>query len=660
MRLVFRLFMSLLAVLGLLVMALASLWWWFEPDDYRERLAFELSEVIGQPVDITGPVSVALWPRPVLELEAVQVANVDGYEEPLLAQASGLRVGVALLPLLHGVLRLDQVRVERLAIQLERDDSGDGNWERLAASLAGDGTDQEARLRFDGVDRLRAALLELAWRDAGRAGRGGFTISNLHMDGLRRDHSGRLRAEWRVAWDQVGGAEGSLGVGFRLDEQFRPADLHLEDWQARLVPRHVDDAHLPLRLDAELSLDLPAREATLQAFRLVSDSLSMEVQADAQWAEGILDVTGWYAVADDAFRDTLRKIIGTDPDTEDPDSMQRLRAEGMFKYRNGRLGLGDVTLRLDDSQLTATASYSRQSVPVLEFEAALDYILVDRYTPEEVDPDTIRAVLTSLLQLAHGLHVDGELTIQALETNGLQFRDISAHYLSDGQLLQINPLQAEAYGGSYRGTWEIPLGVEPYRFRFDQRVEGLALREPLEALFGWAVLDSRVETRWEGAFTGMYWAQIRDSLEASGELNFRDGRINRFSLKRLIEDAVPSTLGGADTEPFEDEASTAFSTLGGSLYVADGVLSNPEARARSGHFAVRGAGELDLRGMELDYGLELTILRTFETESEQLLELLRGLTFPLRLRGPLTDLDLDLDPSQLAEDVQENGDEAVD
>ncbi|MCH8503019.1 MAG: hypothetical protein LAT50_01680, partial [Ectothiorhodospiraceae bacterium] len=262
--------------------------------------------------------------------------------------------------------------------------------------------------------------------------------------------------------------------------------------------------------------------------------------------------------------------------------------------------------------------------------------------------------LTFLLDQVEGRHVDGTLAVGKLESEGLQLTELTDRALSEGEILEINPLEADVYGGRYRGSFEVALGSEPLHVRFLQRVDDMALGDPLEALFGWAVLESQVDTQWQGAFSGLYWDQVRDSLEASGELRLRDGRINRFSLERLIEDAVPAGLGGAQTEPFAEDASTAFSVISGSLQLSEGELANSDARARSEHFAVRGSGDLDLETARLDYRLQLNILRTFDTESERLLELLRGVSFPLRLHGPLTDLELELDPQQLIDGVQED------
>lgn len=239
-----------------------------------------------------------------------------------------------------------------------------------------------------------------------------------------------------------------------------------------------------------------------------------------------------------------------------------------------------------------------------------------------------------------GVGLDGTLKLDAVEARGLAFTEISAHIRSQGGELTVLPLEATAYDGSYYGTFNIPLNGPPYSFRFNQRIEGMALGEALETLLGRAVIEATADTRWSGSFTGMHWPDIRDSLQAEGSLALHDGQINGFSLRQMIEDAVPSALGGANHDPFTDDATTPFSSISGELEVADGVLENAEAHAASEYFIVEGSGKLDITAGELDYDLALTIVESFPTESERLLELLMGVTIPLHLDGPLTNLEI--------------------
>ena len=104
-------------------------------------------------------------------------------------------------------------------------------------------------------------------------------------------------------------------------------------------------------------------------------------------------------------------------------------------------------------------------------------------------------------------------------------------------------------------------------------------------------------------------------------------------------------------DAFGDDRTTAFSNLGGEFTISDGILRNTEARARSDHFRAEGQGTLDLRSLDLDYGISLMLVEVFETQSDELLEWLEGRSVPLRLHGPLTSPELDSDFGSEAEDA---------
>ncbi|MCH8505378.1 MAG: AsmA family protein, partial [Ectothiorhodospiraceae bacterium] len=397
MRIILRLGALVLALLFLLCLSLALFWWWFDPEDYREAMGEELSVLLGQPVTVEGRIHATFLPRPSVEIGGLRLQNPDGFEQPLFAEARELRMELDVPPLLGGRVRLAELELEGLALQLERNHDGSGSWEVLAESVSFDRLGDAGMLQFEGLRGIRIGTVEIGWSDRQEGRHGQFSLSEARLTGVQPGQDGELVAEWQAGWDDEISGEGSLALGFQLDDRYLPVAFAVHQAGGRIMARELDEALLSLRLEAELGLDLAAREFALSDFRLISRDLVADMQAEGRWTNDGSEVTGWLTVADDGFRDTLRRILRTEPDTEDPDSLRRLRVQTMFGYGNRRLDLRDISVQLDDSLLEGSSSYSWQAVPLWEFDASLDYLQLDRYTPKRFDPDTVRAVLPFLL-----------------------------------------------------------------------------------------------------------------------------------------------------------------------------------------------------------------------------------------------------------------------
>lgn len=657
-----RIALSLLAFVVLVSLALVAAWWLIDPNDHRSTINRHASEALGHPIALHGDIELRLLPRPVLAFESATIANVDGYADAPFAQVSGTSVRIRPLPLFAGKLELELVDVEAITIRPERNAEGEDNWGPiLDAITAGD---EDPPVVFSGIADTRINTMAVDYTDHQMGTRHRFTAEDIELTQFGAGSSGSLEGTWEAQGAPFNRVNGELAVQFELDDALLPRSAEITSNPLEWTPDPDRPDALPVDVSLHVEFDPDEGTLTLSDLKVSGDELEAALTLDGVWRGGDPEVSGTFSVTDTALRDRLHTLTGGDPDAEDPSALQRLHAEGAVRWSEQRLRIDAMRLELDDSTLEASIDGRFGTNPLWEFEAALDGIDADRYTPEEFDPDTVRAVTRFILDSATGIGLDGTINVGALETNELVFEAIEARIRSQGDELTILPLEASVYGGSYYGTFSVPLNGAPYTIWFDQRIDALALEEPLTTLFDWAAIEANVDTHWSGSFTGMHWPDIRDSLDAEGTLVLSDGRINRFSLTRMIEDTVPSALGGVDQAPFTRDATTPFERISGELVAEDSTLRNSDARAESEHFSVGGSGELDLADLVLDYQLELTIIDAFETESEELLEWLHGVTIPLNLYGPLADLELDLDVAKALggeaadeENDDDNGDE---
>jgi hypothetical protein len=133
------------------------------------------------------------------------------------------------------------------------------------------------------------------------------------------------------------------------------------------------------------------------------------------------------------------------------------------------------------------------------------------------------------------LRAVGRVTADRLQIRALTATHVSASVNLDDGRLAISELNADVFGGKYRGKWQADFRMKPPVYDGSGRLLGISLGSLAETMkdpwiTGMAMGDYKVVAK--GSSATEFWAS------AAGELQFevRDGELQRFSLR---EDEVP-------------------------------------------------------------------------------------------------------------------------
>ncbi|CAH2603987.1 AsmA family protein [Rhodovastum atsumiense] len=137
------LFLTVLALLLLLVLAGAGVLLFVDPNAWRPRIEAEVQRATGRALQL-GQLRLVPALSPTLEAEDVRLANMPGGSRPEMLTVAQAEVKLALLPLLTGRIEVARLQLVRPDILLETDADGRPNWrfgptaEKSAADKAGD------------------------------------------------------------------------------------------------------------------------------------------------------------------------------------------------------------------------------------------------------------------------------------------------------------------------------------------------------------------------------------------------------------------------------------------------------------------------------------------------------------------------------------------
>lgn len=363
-RLILWLLAGCAALLVLVALALAALWFFIDPNDYRSQIEVRAAAAIGRPLHLTGALHWQLGTRVFIVSDGGDVANAPGFGAEPLASWSKLRLGVALRPLFDRQVHIDRIEIDGLRLNLQRDAAGAVNWQLTAANRTAESDASPVALQVNAV-ALHDAVLR--YQDAATSA--DWLASSV-------DFSADLPADLAAAAKQfrdvelagriAGGPLVAEGVPFAL--QLATVDFSPD--------RLVVPAFKGKWLDAEFSGGI---DATLGA---------------APTAQGTLDLTA------PSLRAVLASVRTTPPPMQDPTTLGALRFAASFQYSNGGAVLRNLAAKLDDTSLTGELSLPTFSPLAIRFDLAADRVAVDRYMePADLQSEPFELPLAALKEL---------------------------------------------------------------------------------------------------------------------------------------------------------------------------------------------------------------------------------------------------------------------
>lgn len=104
----------------------------FNPNDYKEDIRQLVREQAGLELSIRGDIGWSLFPWLGLELNDTTLASIQTPEQPF-AELKKLGLAVQVMPLLQQQIRMSDINLDGLDLNLIRTADGTSNWESSAS-----------------------------------------------------------------------------------------------------------------------------------------------------------------------------------------------------------------------------------------------------------------------------------------------------------------------------------------------------------------------------------------------------------------------------------------------------------------------------------------------------------------------------------------------
>lgn len=614
-----KLLYLVLGIAALFVLAAIAISLFFEPNDYRDRIAEEVRRETGRELVIEGDLELSVFPRFGIDIGRTTLGNAPGFgDEPFLSFEKA-RLSVEVMPLIRGEgLKIGAVVLDSFQLNLAVAEDGRNNWEDMTQHA-----DAEQEPAHDvPVDEIVAADasqgVELSVASIG--------ISNaaVRYEDAQAGESYSL-TQFDFATGRIGGSD-PIDIRSSFNFELQPANLAGDfSVETALIP--VDDGVM-LR-DAEIS--------TVGIDAVISG----------------LDQGNDFHVQVDAFslKALMTRLNIEAPVTADPDALGKIIFEGDVRLDEDAIALTGVELVVDDTTFTGGMSLARDEAGTISIDLAADEIDLDRYMAPAVDPVTVEgdAVPVEIpVELIRSLNARGNLTVASADLSGMRFDNVELGLnVADGDL-RLHPIAADFFDGSYNGDVRINASGDVPALSVNENIQGVSLGALALAMFEQDNITGTVNGSFRLGGRGADLAAIQQDLDGTIEMELIDGAWEGTDVWYELRRARALLRQETPPEP-TSPARTQFSNVRATGPVTDGVFRNDDLVAELPFMRLTGRGDVDFVAGEVDYGLVARILEKPELASALTPEELDDFSkaeIPLKISGPLTD------PS-IAPDVEE-------
>lgn len=607
----------------------------FNPNDYKPQIIQAVKDSTQRNLRLDGEISLSFFPN--IGANLGKVALSEYQSEQTFVAVDAARVSLALMPLFSKQVVVNEVSVNGLQVNLIKHRDGTLNIDDLLASKK-QPDENKSPVNFD----VASFVLEnsrLVYRDEASGAQ--YTLTDLNL------HSGRIASGVPT--------EIALDTKIQAAQPAMDANLNLKSG----LSFDLDKQHFQLdglALQTAGNLDKQKFDAALEAVKLQLDQKAIS-------GDGVV-LTLNFSQPAQTFKLTLRSPLKGDLAAQHfslPKLVLALQATGdklpnksisseMQGSAQIDLAKQQVQLQLAggllQSQIKAKAAVANFAAPAISFDVDVDQFDADPYLPPKAEK-TAQSGVEEPIDLAalRNLNLNGNLRVGALKVANVKSKDVHVGVKAQGGLVNIAPLSAKLYEGSTSGSVSIDARSTPV-VGVKQNLNGINVAALTKDAADFDTLEGKGNVGINLGMRGDRVSTMKKSLNGTLALNLADGAIRGINIAKKLRDAKSMIGQGAQTQAANQEEKTDFSELKANFKVTNGVAHNDDLLLKSPLLRLTGNGDIDIGNDRMNYLAKATLAKTLEGQGGQ--DAVGGLTVPVRISGPFSDLKYTLDFAAMA------------
>lgn len=577
-----RLFLRfILVIFALLAVAIAALL--FMPGDKIAQFAEDQFETAtGRSIQIDGDVRTSIYPLLGVRTGTITIANADWSDAGPMMQAEGMSIGVDLMALFNGNVRIKKVEVVAPKILLEVAKDGRNNWDMTPAGAAAATTSTSADSSIPAFSLGRGMIRNASLTYVDHASGEKISLSEMDADLKLPEFTGPAEISLSARLN---------GQAIAMDADIAAFDRFLSGAVGKLATTlQVGGSKIsfdgkggfsPVAADGTLKADLSDMAALFGAIDMAAPDLPKGMGRNA-------NITGQVTYTAKGTAHLRGGVIALD------DNVFSGGADLFLDGVRPRLKANFTADALDFSVLAASVDDTGQSVEV-----------ASGWSTDKID--------TSGLSV-----LDADVSLQAksinLGTVQLGASNVSAKLERSRVVFGLKKI--ETYQGVISGEFVVN-GRGGLSVGGNLKAAGLAMTPLLRDLADYERLVGTGDMQLKFLGVGNSVDAIMRSLSGSGSLKLGQGEILGLDLGGMLRNLDTSYRG--------DGQKTVFNSIGASFTIKDGVLHNDDLAFVAPLAQALGEGDIGIGTQTLKYRITPTALA--ETDGSG------GISVPVLITG---------------------------
>ena len=570
-------------------------------NNYKQEIESLVQESTGRELKLEGELNKSVFPWLGIDIGVVRLSNAAGFTPKYFASLQQVQVKIALLPLLQQRIKINDIILHGLSVNLAVNKKGVTNWDDLTTSATNSPADPSTELTTQ-------SQTTATQKDTDGKGTSSQILKSLVIGGIDIRDANIIwddqQNNSRVEVTDFGLNTGVIQSGQPIVTQF---SLNVSSNQVKAKTR--------LEWQGNILLDLDAQQIQVADMLLSLQTKGEDVPVPAKQLE-------------------MNLSANIDLDFNEP----------------SKLAVDGLKITLDDTTVTGNATINNLAQPSIRYQLAVDKIDVDRYLPPTVEAADTPAVKTTAagkatplaLDPLRQLDVQGTLTVGHLTAAKLIVESVVLDLNAKDGKIRLHPLTAQFYDGKIDGDVVLDVRTDTPKIKLIKTIKGVNVKPVMQALADNDKLTGKVGLTASLTATGLEVSEIKQSLNGKASFIFSDGAIKDFDLGQKVRDAY-ETLRKKKLPPSSSPGQTNFAEVKGSAVIKNGIVHNNDLSAKSPALRVSGKGVVDLPKETIDYHLNATLVKSAEGQSGEEMAELTGVTIPVNIAGTFSEPKVKVD-----------------
>jgi AsmA protein len=565
----------------------------FDANLYKQDLTDLVREQTGRELEFFGDVSLTVYPALGMQLGAMSFSNAAGFSAKSMIKVNKASISVDVASLITFSPEVDQLLLQDLEINLQKNKAGKTNWDDLIKpdAKAGTATTEPGATDADS----ESAPIEI------KGAFGGINLQNA-----------------RLLWK-----DDQAGVEYRISD--------------------LDFTTGRITLDAPFDLQL---HMALQTSDGIDVNFDLDGQIQYLINEAVLNINDFeLEVAAQGSMLPLGKMqIGF--------SSQSTRLD----LQRGDVRLDGLELRLDDSRLKGSINVTDFAKPALSYKLSselldLDALLGTPPVTQQTEQATVETPVSEQaaaedvqielpMELLRSMQIDGQLSVKQIKLQNLFLNDVELRTVAKNGVLNLDPIAMNLYDGSFQGSVQVDARAKTPKYRIRESLSAVQVGKLMTDFMGEERISGEMAAKVDLSTSGEWLSELKKNSNGTMSLMFKDGSLKGFNLRNSI-DKAKARLSNQPAPP-EQLQTTDFSALGLSGKISNGVFNSNDLNLQAPLLRVGGEGKADLNDNTIDYLVKAKLVGTVAGQEGGEADELKGLLIPVSIKGPFESPDIDV------------------